>query len=145
MEIKQININELVSPEWNPRQGTEKEYADLKASITKFGLVDPVIVNKRNNHIVGGNFRTRVARDMGFTEMPCVYVDLDEEAEKELNIRLNANHGSFDKDLLASFDLEELKDWGVNLNELDINIDKIDDLEVKEEKLNQCPQCGFNF
>jgi DNA (cytosine-5)-methyltransferase 1 len=130
MNIETIPIGNLISPEWNPRKATEKEYNDLKASITKFGVVDPVIVNKRNSHIVGGNFRTRVAKDMGITEMPCVYVDLDDEQEKELNVRLNKNSGEWDWDLLVNFDKDVLLDVGFNNAELDkcfgLDMDVID-------------------
>ena len=62
MDIEQRKIEELKPAEYNPRQASEKQYDDLKQSIEKFGIVDPVIVNKRNNRIVGGHFRVRVAK-----------------------------------------------------------------------------------
>ena len=138
MQIEQVKIETLVSPDWNPRQGTEKEYNDLKASITKFGVVDPIIVNRRNQHIVGGNFRVRVIKDMGISEIPCVFVDLDEAQEKELNIRLNKNQASFDFDKLANeFDIDFLKDIG--FTDFDLKLGK-----KESESLGysiDCPHC----
>jgi len=59
MQVKEVPINKLRFSEYNPRQANEKECNDLKASITEFGIVDPIIVNsapKRNNIIIGGHF-----------------------------------------------------------------------------------------
>lgn len=147
MEIVNKKLSELIPSEYNPRQATEKQFNDLKASLTKFGIVDPVIVNKRNSHIVGGHLRVKVLQSMGINEVPVFYVDLDDEAEKELNYRLNANHGEFDMDMLANCDQDLLKDWGFNANDLKINIDKFDDAEqeLKHQDPIKCPNCNFEF
>jgi hypothetical protein len=43
-------------------------------------------------------------------------VDLNEADEKELNIRLNANTGQWDWEMLAnSWDSEELSEWGLEV------------------------------
>jgi len=125
VDIISIKIEDLSPAEYNPRQASEKQYNDLKKSIEKFGFVDPIIVNKRENRIVGGHFRYRVAKDMGIKEVPCVFVDLDEEDEKELNLRLNKNLGEWDWDLLAGFDEEKLVEAGFDPKELEkkLNID----------------------
>lgn len=107
IEITQVKIEELNPSPYNPRKASDKEVEDLKKSITSFGLVDPIIVNSnpgRRNIIVGGHFRLRVAKELGFSEVPVVYVDLDIEREKELNLRLNKNSGSWDLKLLEEFD-----------------------------------------
>ena len=36
MEIVKVNINELISPEYNPRQITDEEIEKLKNSINEF-------------------------------------------------------------------------------------------------------------
>jgi len=123
LQITEVNINDLKPAEYNPRQASEKEYADLKKSIENFGLVDPIIANSfpdRYNTIIGGHFRLKVAKDMGFKQMPVTYINIPEiERERELNIRLNKNLGSFDFDLLANFDEDLLKDIGFESKELD--------------------------
>ena len=45
MKIELIKIDKLKPARYNPRQISTKQYKDLKESITKFGLVDPIIVN----------------------------------------------------------------------------------------------------
>ena len=109
---KQYPIEQLIFAEYNPRQLTKDQYQGLKDSITRFGLVDPVIVNKhkdRKNIIVGGHQRVKVAKDLGFKDVPCVEVSLTLDKERELNIRLNRNTGEWDWDSLANyFDVSDL-------------------------------------
>ena len=122
MKIVNIKINDLIAAEYNPRQLTKDQYKHLSDSIKRFGLVDPIIVNKnkdRKNIVVGGHQRIRVAKDLKINDIPCVEVDLDYDKERELNVRLNKNMGEFDYDILADmFDVEELTDWGFNETEL---------------------------
>ena len=122
MNIVYVPIEDLKLSEYNPRQMTEKQAADLEASIRKFGLVDPLIVNRhpeRKNVVIGGHQRLKVARACGIDTVPVVYIELDEGQEKELNLRLNKNTGEWDLELLASFDPELLKLVGWSDEELD--------------------------
>ncbi len=114
IEIKKIS--ELTPAPYNPRESTEKQESQLKQSLKKFGVVEPIIYNKQTGYIVGGHFRVRELQKLGYTEIECVIVDLSEEDEKELNIRLNANTGQWDWDELANnFELEDLNDWGLEV------------------------------
>tara|TARA_R110002020_G_scaffold41198_1_gene121490 strand:+ start:239 stop:838 length:600 start_codon:yes stop_codon:yes gene_type:complete len=130
MKIKKIDINKLIPATYNPRQISKKQYKDLKESIEKFGLIDPIIVNK-DFTIIGGHQRYKVCveltkKDDRFFLIDCVVLDLTKEEERELNIRLNKSGGEFDLDILANeFDIEELKEWGFKEIELGLNIDKI--------------------
>jgi len=130
IEIKYIAISKLKPAEYNPRKASDIEVKNLTESIKKFGLVDPIIVNsapERKNIIVGGHFRLRVAKQLGYKEVPVVYINIpDIEKEKELNLRLNKNLGSFDYDLLANFDEDLLKEVGFEQEELE-DIFQLDD------------------
>lgn len=122
MEIKETPIEQLKPAEYNPRIMTEKQVNDLTESIKRFGLVDPIIVNQhegRENIVVGGHQRLKIASNLGFKTIPVVYVNLPEKEEKELNLRLNKNLGEWDWDLLANFEMEELKDVGFSSEEID--------------------------
>ena len=140
-EIITKEIEDLVFAEYNPRQLSEDQYKNLKDSITRFGLVDPIIINKnkdRKGIIIGGHQRVKVARTMGIKEVPCVEVDLTYEKEKELNIRLNKNTGGWDMDILANtFDVNELLDWGFDESELSLDLFEKDDDESPGGKSDQ--------
>ena len=149
MEHKIIHreINSLIFAEYNPRQLTKDQYQNLKDSISRFGLVDPIIVNSnkdRKNIIVGGHQRVKVAKDMDIEYVPVLEVDLTYEKERELNIRLNKNTGEWDMDVLANmFDMDELVDWGFDEDELILPEEEpivglIDDDEVPEVEESIC-------
>jgi DNA modification methylase len=132
IEIKKIS--ELTPAPYNPRESTEKQESQLKQSLKKFGVVEPIIYNKQTGYIVGGHFRVRELQKLGYTEIECVIVDLSEEDEKELNIRLNANTGQWDWDELANnFELEDLNDWGLEVPNMKHELEaEEDDFDIPE-------------
>ena len=115
MIIEKKKISELKPAPYNPRKSNEEQEKHLKASLEKFGVVEPIIWNKQSGYIVGGHFRIRELKKLGYKEVECVIVDLNEEDERELNIRLNANTGDFDWEALKTWDREQLEDWGLGV------------------------------
>ena len=151
MQIVKKKCKDLIGAEYNPRELTEKQYKDLKDSLLRFGVVDPVLVNvneERKNIIIGGHQRTRVWQDLGNEEIDCVELDLTLDQERELNVRLNKNTGQFDMDALANyFDQDELVDWGFESFEFgvqDFDVDEVEEEETtdKKESKNTCEYCG---
>ena len=116
MIIEKKLLKELKPAPYNPRQSTEKQETQLKRSLEKFGVVEPIIFNKQTGFIVGGHFRVRELKKLGYKEIECVIVDLNEDDEKELNIRLNANTGEWDFEMLSNeWDVEQLEEWGLDM------------------------------
>jgi DNA modification methylase len=116
MKIELKKLSDLKPAPYNPRQSNAEQEKQLKSSLEKFGVVEPIIFNKQTGFIVGGHFRIRELKKLGYKEIECVIVDLNEADEKELNIRLNANTGSWDWDELANnWDSELLSDWGLEI------------------------------
>lgn len=127
--IKMKRLADLRPADYNPRRLSEAQYNEIRASIEGFGFVDPVIINThpgRENVIVGGHQRCKVASDMGLTDVPCVEVDLDPAREKELNVRLNHASGEWDFDMLANhFEQSDLLAWGFTEDELGLGTDEV--------------------
>ena len=136
MNIELIEINKLKPATYNPRQINTKQYNDLKKSIQKFDLVDPIIVNK-DMTVIGGHQRLKICKELKYKDVDCVVLDLSKEQERELNVRLNKSGGEFDVDILANeFDIDELVDWGFKHIDLDINIDKLNEDEQEKKDLS---------
>ena len=134
MIIEKKQIADLIPAPYNPRQSTAKQEKHLKESLEKFGMVEPIIFNKQTGYIVGGHFRVRELKKLGIKEIECVIVDLNEADEKELNIRLNANTGSWDWDTLANdWDVVDLEAWGLEIPQFDEGNDE--DLEDLSDKI----------
>lgn len=142
LTVVYVNSSEILPAEYNPRHWNDKQMEDLKESIRRFNQVDPLILNSapnRKNRLVGGNMRLEALKQLGYKTVACVYVNIpDLEKEKELNIRLNANTGSWNFEILKSFDVGELMEIGFDDNELshiwDENLSVEDDgFDVEKE------------
>lgn len=123
VSIVYVPITELHPSEYNPRKISKESLEQLKESIQRFQIVDPIIVNaasNRKNIVIGGHMRLRGAKELGFKEVPAVYINIpDIKREQELNIRLNKNTGTWDFELLANFNEEFLSNIGFSSEELD--------------------------
>jgi DNA modification methylase len=140
MIIEKKQIVDLIPAPYNPRQSTAKQEKHLKESLEKFGMVEPIIFNKQTGYIVGGHFRVRELKKLGIKEIECVIVDLNEADEKELNIRLNANTGSWDWDTLANdWDVVDLEAWGLEIPQFD---NEAEELEASEDNYD-VPEGGI--
>ena len=137
IKIEEVSISSLKASEYNPRKMTEKQEIDLTESIRRFGLVDPIIVNsykERENIIIGGHARFKIAQKLKFKTVPVVYLSLPQDKEKELNLRLNRNTGAWNYDLLKSFNVDLLLETG--FDELDFSKIFDDTLEVEDDNFN---------
>ena len=79
MHVTYIATNELrsMAAPYNPRTISDHDLMALGRSMTTFGVVEPIVVNRRTNRIVGGHQRVKAAEGAGVEELPVVYVDLD--------------------------------------------------------------------
>ncbi len=116
LKVHYVPVGDLKPALYNPRKHTPEAAKRLQESIARYGMVDPIIANgaaNRRNVVIGGHFRLKAAKALGFKEVPVVYVKLpDIRREKELNLRLNRNTGEWDWELLQKFDLELLQEIG---------------------------------
>lgn len=111
----------------NPRRITEKGLADLKASMTRLGYIDPIAINT-DGTIIGGHARKRVLKEMKVKDVE-VRVPSRTLTEKEIEeaiIRLNKNiAGEWSFDILANaFEQQDLLDWGFTPEEFGIPQDE---------------------
>ena len=99
MDVQKISVDKLIPAPYNPRkdlQPGEPEYEKLLRSVDEFGYVDPLVWNKRTGYIVGGNQRFKILLQLGYKEIDCVVVDMDEFRERALCIALNKISGEWD-------------------------------------------------
>ena len=150
-----INFEEIIPAEYNPRLISDTEYSQLGNSIKEFGLVDPIIINLKNNKIIGGHQRFKVLTEE-YTLNPQEYATLPllrlgdigwiftnkdlelntKEEEKALNIALNKISGEWDypklnlviDDLLDdhTFDIDLTGFDMLDMKDLNIDLDKLD-------------------
>lgn len=118
MKWQTLPIHELRPATYNPRKQLkpgDKEYEKIKNSIEEFGYVEPIIVNY-DLTVIGGHQRLTVLKNLGYTEVQCVVVHIEDEHKvKALNIALNKITGAWNEQLLA--------DLIVDLQSVDFNVD----------------------
>ena len=141
MEFHKLKVETLVPAAYNPRKDLkpeDKEYEKIKNSINEFGYVDPIIVNK-DFTVVGGHQRLKILKDLGFTEVDCVVIDIDKTKEKALNVALNKISGEWNQELLGEL-IKDLQDLDYNVAftgfepaEIDELFNNLHDKDVKED------------
>ena len=143
MVIRRLRLSEIAPAEFNPRidlRPDDPRYVALSRSLDEFGLVQPLVVNKRTKTLVGGHQRLKVLLARGDTHAEAVIVDLPPTKEKALNLALNKVSGGWDRDKLAEV-LEELVQvpdldlqmTGFQIPEVEQLLQDLDDPEADEE------------
>lgn len=120
MKLTKMKIENMNPATYNPRidlQPGDPIYEKLKLSIETFGYLQPIIVNRKTGHVVGGHQRLKVLQDLGHESVDVIVVDLPLDQEKALNLTLNKTVGDWDEaklvDLLQEF--EGMPDFDVEL------------------------------
>ena len=138
--IERHNLNDLNPAPYNPRTITQDEFSGLKESIKAFSMVELPIWNKQTGNIVSGHQRYEAAKQLGYSELDVVVVDLNDKQEKKLNVEMNnqAISGKYDDLKLAEI-LEILKlddDYdSLRLNKLE-ELDLSRTHEINEEDMS---------
>jgi ParB-like nuclease domain len=110
-----LRVADLAPWEKNPRRINPAALARLYMSVDEYGLVQPLVVNKRTGHVVAGHRRLEVLKQHGVAEAPCIVVDWDPDKEATAALALNAPYGEFDSALLRDV-LHELEAHEVDID-----------------------------
>ena len=107
--IKRMRLDELKPSEYNPRAIDDQAFSGLSHSIDAFGMLVPIVWNKRSGNIVGGHQRYKHLAEIGEVDTDVVVVDLNDQDEVALNITLNNPHirGQFTPDVMRLLALSE--------------------------------------
>jgi len=85
--VQKISVLEIEPNRDQPRRTFDAEKIDeLSESIKRYGVIQPIIVSKKNNfyEIVAGERRWRAAKKAGLEEIPCIVRETDERKNKEI-------------------------------------------------------------
>lgn len=88
-EVKDLPLADLKDHPQNPRVIKDTALKGLVASIEQFGLIEPIIWNKRTGYIVGGHQRKKALETAGYLTAQVLVVDFDADKEMMANLSLN--------------------------------------------------------
>ena len=149
MSFDKIKITDLTPAPYNPRTISDNDKEKLRNSLQEFGLVDPIVINLKNNHIIGGHQRYNALLDqymlegdftaelnlirlgdIGWVFPETELTITDDNQEKALNIALNKISGEWDFTKLE----EVFKD--LHVNEYDLDLTGFSNDELMELSIN---------
>ncbi len=99
MKTVELPIKKLQGAPWNANRMDEAAIGRLRESISRYGLVQPLVVRpvgRSQYEVLGGNQRLRIIREMGVRRVPCIVVNLDDANAMLLAEALNDIHGEDD-------------------------------------------------
>jgi len=133
-DIVRVSMSEIKPSDYNPRDISDEALLGLRRSLEKFGLVDLMVVNKRNMRIVSGHQRYKVLNATGVEKVKVIMVDLDEANEMALNVTLNSQaiQGAWTKALIPILEKlrNDLPDDYLNLRLKELR-DEVRHLEIE--------------
>lgn len=85
--VQKLKVSEIEPNKDQPRRIFEEEaLTELSESIKKYGVIQPIIVTKRDDYyqIVAGERRWRASKKAGLTEIPAIVRENDEQKNREI-------------------------------------------------------------
>jgi DNA modification methylase len=113
MQVQRVPIASLQFWSKNARKHGPENLAAIKASLTKYGQAEPLVVQRSSMRVVGGNGRLAAMRELGWSECDVVPLDLSDSTAAALGLALNrtAELAEWDDGTLAEV-LKELDALG---------------------------------
>ncbi len=115
LRIEYVAIDSLTPNDWNPNRQSDHEGDLLRRSMEDDGFTQPIIALRDTQVIVDGYHRWKMARSLGYEEIPVAFVDMTAEQARVSTLRHNRARGSEDLQLTAQLlkDLEQLgvREW----------------------------------
>lgn len=160
-DVERVALSELTQHPANPRMG---DVGAIAESIEANGFYGVVVAQRSTGRILAGNHRVRAAEVLGLTELPVIYLDVDDDRALRILLADNRTNdlASYDDaglvDLLA--DLAQTQDGltgtgydGDVLDELLADLDtsgftpggENPALDQLDPKWATCPECGHKW
>lgn len=133
MKIKDIDIDKIRPYAGNQKEHPEKQIENIATSIREFGFIQPLVLDKENE-IVIGHGRFLAAQKLELKTAPVVYVEnLTKEQVRKLRIidnKLNESSWNVEK-LKADLDELDFSEFDISFEDL---FETLDEMSGKEEQ-----------
>lgn len=137
LKIEYMALDKLKPYEKNARKHQEADLSTIKASITEFGMSDPIGVWGKDNIIVEGHGRYLACKELGIEQVPVIHLDhLTDEQRRAYALAHNktAEMSEWDFDLLGD-ELADILDIDMSDFGFDLSEDEEEETEVIEDEI----------
>ena len=140
LKIEYVDINTIKPYKNNAKLHPQEQIEQIKTSIEKFGMDDPIGIWK--DEIVEGHGRLIACKELGMKEVPIIRLDhLTDEERKAYTLAHNklTMNSDFDIDILneelGNFETIDMSDFG-----FDIDLDIDEEQEIIEDEVPEVPE-----
>ena len=84
-EMQLVPVEKLIPYINNARTHSDEQIKKLRSSLREFGFINPVIID-RDFNVIAGHGRILAAKAENISEVPCVFVDYLNDAQKKAYI-----------------------------------------------------------
>lgn len=123
-EFKRLKMDEVFEHPQNVRIHTKRNLTVLKNSLSKWGQYKPILVQKSTMYIIAGNGLYQAAKALGWTEIDCNLIDVDDDQAKAILVMDNRSNE------LSENDEKNLLDMLQNMEKDMLDLTGYDDHEL---------------
>lgn len=144
---KTVKIASLKGLEKNARLHSDAQVKQIEQSITRFGFLTPIVIDKKGN-VIAGNGRLQAAKNLGMVQVPAIEADglsaADLRAYALVDNRLSET-SEWDKERLKHELADLIENLDVDMSTVGFSPDEIDaliggpSLPVSEKQLQGDP------
>lgn len=134
LKIEHMPVDDLIPYAKNARTHSETQIAQIAASMTEFGFVNPILLGE-DNVIIAGHGRLMAAKMLGMAQVPVIFLKhLNEAQRRALVIADNkiAENAGWDENLLRE-ELSALEDLDFNVDLLGFDAEELENLFLDED------------
>ena len=127
-EMQLVPVEQLIPYINNARTHSDEQIKKLRSSLREFGFINPVIIDREFN-VIAGHGRILAAKAENISEVPCVFVDYLNDAQKKAYILADnrmAMDAGWDEELLK-IEIESLQ-----AEDFDLSLTGFDETEIAE-------------
>ena len=101
MKTVMKNVSDLKPASWNPRIMSRHDMESLKGSLSRWGLLHNLVINK-DGVVLSGNQRLEAAKANGLKRVPVVIFEGNEQEQRAFAVAANRVHGDWDQPKLEA-------------------------------------------
>lgn len=137
LTVIEVPVEDLIPYVNNARTHSDKQIAQIAASIKEFGWTNPILIDG-DNGIIAGHGRLAAARKLKMGKVPAIQLDGLSEAQKKALIladnKLALNSGWDDK--LLSLELADLTQMDFDIKIIGFSDEELKDILLDEDSID---------